>query len=47
MRAKDACRKPPVTVLADRTVAEVAKVMDEMAVGAVVVAWTTTSRLGS
>ena len=37
MQARDACRKPPVTVPADRPVAEVAKLMDEMAVGAVVI----------
>jgi CBS domain-containing protein len=37
MQAKDASRKMPVTVPADRSVAEVAKLMDEVAVGAVVI----------
>jgi len=37
MQAKDASRKFPVTVPADRSLAEVAKLMDESAVGAVVI----------
>ncbi len=37
MRAKDACRKVPVTVTPERSVGEVARLMDETAVGAVVV----------
>jgi len=37
MQAKEASRKVPVTVPPDRTLAEVAKLMDEASVGAVVI----------
>jgi len=37
MQARDACRKMPVTVTADATVAEAAEAMNSQAVGAVVV----------
>jgi len=37
MQARDACRKMPVTVTADATVADAAEAMDSQAVGAVVV----------
>jgi len=37
MQAKDAIRKVPVTVPPERSLVEVAKLMDEAAVGAVVI----------
>jgi CBS domain-containing protein len=37
MKARDATRKPPVTVFEDATVSDVAELMDHHAVGAVVV----------